>query len=125
MEIIDAHVHFWDRSKPYNGWLDSSSNDFLGEIVPISHSYLPGDYLADINDFTVRKAIHIEAASPMYAAQEVEWLVGLTKLEPLLQGVVAGIELASEQVTNQLSCYSEEPLVKGVRDIIARGAASI
>lgn len=122
MEIIDTHVHFWDRAKPFNAWLDSPS-DFCGDCDAINHSYLPSHYRQDTQG-KVAKAIHVEAATPSYARQEVEWFLQLAKTEPLLQGMLAGVQLASDEAPALLDFYASEPLVKGVREIFITSPGS-
>ncbi|PIQ44297.1 MAG: amidohydrolase [Gammaproteobacteria bacterium CG11_big_fil_rev_8_21_14_0_20_46_22] len=118
MKIIDAHCHFWDVSLGLNPWLARGESELLGDLAPLNQTYLPCDYLSDVKLFTIEQAVHVEAASACYAKDEVQWLDRLSKSNPLIAAVVAGVDLLSPTFESLLSFYSVSPLVKGVRQIL-------
>ena len=120
-DFFDPHCHIWDLSLGYHQWLKNTNSQLLGNLAPIAKNYLAQNYLADTNsrhDFTVKKFIHIEAASCQYSKQEVLWLVEQAKVTPALAGIIAGVSLIDPDLETLLRFYQKESLVLGVRQMI-------
>ena len=112
MEVIDAHVHFWDPSVLNYAWLD--------EVPDIDRAFLPDDYERASAGVDVTGLVFVEAdCHPDQALAEVGWISNLAASEARLKGIVAAapMEVGSE-VEAHLQSLSEYPLVKGVRRLI-------
>ena len=111
--IVDTHVHFWDPEHLRYPWTEKS------ELL--NRAYLPSDYTAAVAPVEVERIVFVQAAClPSQAMQEVEWVTGLAKEDPRLQGIVADAPLEQgENVVPTLEKLADNPLVKGVRRMLA------
>jgi len=107
--VVDTHVHFWDTARLRYPWLDGS------ELL--NRPYLPADYAAAIAPVAVEKLVFVEAACAAGQEQaEVEWVTGLAKDEPRIQGIVANAPVEEgDGVLPALEALAANPLVKGIR----------
>jgi predicted TIM-barrel fold metal-dependent hydrolase len=111
--IVDTHVHFWDPSHLRYPWTEKSKL--------LNRAYLPSDYTAAVAPVEVERIVFVQAAClPSQAMQEVEWVTGLAKEDPRIQGIVADAPLEQgEGVVPALEKLAANPLVKGVRRMLA------
>lgn len=118
IKIIDPHIHYWDITLGYNGWLSNRESALLGQLNAINKNYLQEDYLQDSRNFNVEHIIHIEAASTKYSKDEIHWLENRYKNNSFFSGIVAGIDLLDIEIESLLEFYSAYPLIKGVRQLL-------
>lgn len=107
--IVDTHVHFWDTARLRYPWLEGSAL--------LNRPYLPRDYDEAVGPVKVGKIVFVEAAcADDQTQEEVEWVTGLAKSEPRIQGIVANAPLEQgEAVLPRLEALAANSLVKGVR----------
>lgn len=117
MEIVDAHLHFWDPARLHYPWL----RDARG----LDRAFMPSDL--DTGGIPVRQFVFVEAdRSPGQMMQEAHWAIGLAQREPRLAAVVASVALASPlDLQAQLRELTQRPLVKGVRGLFQDQEASL
>ncbi|CAN5428823.1 amidohydrolase [soil metagenome] len=120
--IVDPHMHLWDLSRHYYGWLqdDPLPHNPAGDISGIAgRSYGLDDYLADSFGWNVGKTVHIECGLPPNdQLSETDWLQSLADTRGYPQGVVAGAVLDSPGVEALLAAQAARPNVRGIRQII-------
>ena len=111
--IVDTHVHFWDPAHLRYPWTESSAL--------LNRAYLPRHYTEAIAPVDVERIVFVQAAClPDQAMQEVEWVTGLAKEDPRIEGIVADAPLEQgEGVVPVLDKLAGNPLVKGVRRMLA------
>ena len=70
----------------------------------------------------IEKVVFVEVdAHPSCSLQEVEWVEGLAKMDPRIQGIVAHAQFTENpSVEADLDALASRPLVKGVRHNIQR-----
>ncbi|GAA3826623.1 amidohydrolase family protein [Brevibacterium ammoniilyticum] len=103
-EIIDSHLHLWDRDRFDYPWMQRLPS-------------LPSVSLPEQQATTATGAIVIEAGTvPDQALAEVEWLSGLAEASPLIRGIVAAVDFTDPHLAEALDRLRARPLVVGVRD---------
>ena len=108
--IIDTHMHLWDLQKLHYPWLE-------GQGLPLEQNFLVVDYQRATQDCSVRKAVFVECGRvPEQYLEEVDWVVGLSRAEPRIQGIVAYLPIEKGQkVMPELETLVTRTLVKGIR----------
>ena len=116
MQIIDAHLHFWDLSNKMNSWVSRQENSpFLNK------NYLPDTVVGNCSENLVG-VIHIEAhdsATPTIA--EIKWLDTTMKNNPLKFRHIAfaDITLPNPEFCNIIDQIKEYSNVIGIRHILS------
>ncbi|MFT4639098.1 MAG: L-fuconolactonase [Verrucomicrobiales bacterium] len=112
MEVVDAHVHFWDPAVLDYAW--------LGDAPDIHRAYLPADYSEASAGVEVTGLVFVEAdCHSDQALSEVSWIETLAASESRLKGIVAAASMENGlAVKPHLQALQEHPLVKGVRRLI-------
>jgi predicted TIM-barrel fold metal-dependent hydrolase len=122
MRIVDPHMHLWDLSRLYYGWLqdDPLPNNPAGDVTPIAYrSYGLADYFADATGFEVAGLVHVECGQPPeHQVAETDWLQALAADGGYPQGIVAGANLDHPDAERVLAAQAERPNVRGVRQIV-------
>ena len=97
-DIIDAHHHLCDFSRPYP-WLQGPAEPFRyhGDDRPLRRNYLIEDYLADATGFALVGSVHVEngAADPL---READWIQNVRDRNGLPSVQVAKASLAEPGV---------------------------
>jgi len=119
-KIIDAHHHFWDLELNKNEWLvGNATNNYMGDIKKIRHSYLTADFLGDARKFSIAKSVHIQAGwDKNDTLGESQWLNQLYIKSGFPHAIVAYADLSDRQVEATLEKQALIPNVKGIRQII-------
>lgn len=108
-DIIDAHQHFWQLSKPFDyRWLD------LPQHAPIRRDFLPADLLPHVRAVGVSKTIFVQT---QHNLEENRWALALAQKYPMIAGIVGWVDLASEKCEEQLLECKQNPKFVGVRHI--------
>jgi L-fuconolactonase len=106
---IDAHQHFWQRSRPFNyAWLDAPA------LAPIRRDFLPEDLEPLIRASGVDRTLFIQT---QHDVEENRWALGLAERYPFLAGVVGWVDLASPACERQLLEFKDHPRFVGVRHV--------
>lgn len=117
-DIIDAHHHLCDFSRPYP-WLQGPAEPFRyhGDDRPLRRSYLIEDYLADATEYPLAGSVHIEngAADPLW---EADWIQSVHDTSGLPSVQIAKASLAEPGVQSHLERLAAIPSVRGIRDIL-------
>ncbi len=123
MNIVDPHMHLWDMAQHRYPWLDRPSDDGVnGNYRPICQSYLLPDYRSESEDFTVIKAVHVQAEiDPAEAVGETKWLQSVAD-DPASdgqpQGIVAFCDLAATDAADVLAAHGDCANLRGIRQIL-------
>ncbi|HYP15101.1 MAG TPA: amidohydrolase family protein [Bryobacteraceae bacterium] len=102
---IDSHQHFWDLERFPYPWMPPSPS-------PIRRNFLPKDLkpILDRNQFD--GCVVVQATT---VDGEAEWLIGLSKENPFILGVVAWVDLRADKVGERLDALQKYPQFRGVR----------
>lgn len=108
-EIIDAHHHFWQLSRPFDyRWLDRPP------MAPIRRDFLPPDLLPHLRKTGVSRTVLVQTQHDL---EENRWALSLAHESDFIAGVVGWVDLASPDVESQLSEFRDHPQFVGVRHI--------
>jgi L-fuconolactonase len=102
--IIDSHIHFWDVNRLDYQWMKPGT--------PLHRNFLPDDISEQTKMHGVEGYVVIEATN---TSPEIAWLLQLVGQNPLIQGVVGGIDFTAPSVRETISEYAHNPVFKGVR----------
>jgi predicted TIM-barrel fold metal-dependent hydrolase len=119
--FVDAHVHFWDLGRLRYPWLQPPfrSDGPNGSVEAIARDYLPADYRADLQDWNLAGAVHVDAgADAAQACDETEWLEAQADATGLPTAIVAFAALNDPGVEALLERQAAHPRVRGIRHII-------
>ncbi len=107
--IIDAHQHYWQRSKPFDyGWLDNP------QLSKISGDYLPQDLAPLIQQVGVQNTIFVQT---QHNLAENRWVLSLCDSHPFIIGMVGWVDLSSPECEDQLAEFIEHPKFVGLRHV--------
>jgi predicted TIM-barrel fold metal-dependent hydrolase len=119
LEIVDAHVHYWDPGRNYYPWLcDEPMVPFrYGDYLAIRRSYLPPDYFADARGHRIVKTVYVEAHwDPREPLAEVSYVTALNEQYGVPNAVVAYANIRSDDAETLLAALGAHPLVRGIRN---------
>jgi L-fuconolactonase len=108
VNVIDAHVHFWDPALLRYPWHDAEPS--------LQRAYLPEEF-GPLSDGSVDAVVFVQAdCDPTKSGREVQWVERLAGREPRIVGIVAFVDLLDELHRGAtLDRLAESPLVVGVR----------
>jgi L-fuconolactonase len=110
--IVDAHLHLWDPTLLAYPWLVDK---------PLHNKpFLPADFRKACGPVQVAKMVFLQSeCRPDQARQEAEWVTSMAREDPRIAAIVPWAPLdKGEAVRDELEFLCENPLVKGVRQII-------
>lgn len=119
--FVDAHIHLWDLERLRYPWLTPpfSADGVAGSVETIAKTYLVDEYRADLANWSLAGAVHVDAgAHPDDALAETTWLEGMADASGLPSGIVAFAPLNDPQIERLLERQAAHPRVRGVRHII-------
>lgn len=105
---IDAHQHFWNYDPVRDSWIDNS-------MGALKRDFLPSHLREHLQLHKLDGCVAIQADQN---EKETEFLLALAENNPLIKGVVGWVNLIDENVTDRLSHFSKNHLLKGVRHIL-------
>ena len=107
---VDAHQHFWQRKSAVldYSWLESRGHE------AINRDFLPQDLLPRIQSAGIERTVLVQT---QHHLAENDWSLKLADQHDFIAGVVGWVDLASEDVEEQLLRYREHPKFVGVRHI--------
>ncbi|MBI4024986.1 MAG: amidohydrolase family protein [Verrucomicrobia bacterium] len=110
--IVDTHLHLWDPQKLRYPWLDN--------VPLLNKPYLLSAYNKACGNVKVEKMVFLQCECDFAAyRQEAEWVTGLARQNPRIQGIVPWAPLEKgERARAEVAALARNPLIKGIRRII-------
>jgi L-fuconolactonase len=110
--IVDAHLHVYDPGRLDYPW--------MREVPLLQGPHLPAEFRAALGGVEVEAAVFVEVdAAPDQKLTEAEFVAGLAREDPLIAGMVVGVELDRGAATQAaLDKVTEVAGVRGVRQLI-------
>jgi predicted TIM-barrel fold metal-dependent hydrolase len=123
MNIVDPHFHLWDLAKFSYPWLSTGpSTGVFGNNAEIRKPYLLADFTSETQDFTIEKAVHVEAAiNDRQTVQETEWLQHIadnSAAQGMPNGIVGYCDLSAPNVQTMLDRHCGCRNMRGIRQIL-------
>lgn len=114
MNIVDAHHHIWRQATL--PWLQGPEVPrIFGPYAPLRRDYLAADYRADLEGTGVSASVFVQAnVAPADALDEAHWVARSAGGAPV-GAIVAGADLASPAIAQDLDALLRVPGVRGVR----------
>jgi predicted TIM-barrel fold metal-dependent hydrolase len=122
LSFTDAHVHFHDLRSPdlrYDWLAPEASEPDLGDHGAIkSLRYWADDFIGETRFHNVERVIHVQAAlGSDDPVQETRWLQRFVERLGLPHGIVAGADLAADDISDVLARHTSYANVCGIRDL--------
>jgi L-fuconolactonase len=105
---VDAHQHFWKYNPAEYEWIDDS-------MVAIRRDFLPEDLEPQLERSEFQGSIAVQARQTL---EETRWLLELADRSSKILGVVGWVDLRSPDVRSQLSEFTRNPKLVGIRHIV-------
>jgi len=105
-EIVDAHTHFYDPTRPQG--VPWPARDDKALYRPV----LPAEYEKLARPLGVVGTVVVEA-SPW--VEDNQWLLDLAAKNPFLLGVVGHLDPAADEFDKNLGRFARDPLFRGIR----------
>lgn len=105
---VDSHHHFWNYSAEQYPWIAPS-------MQILRQNYGPNELEPEITHSGIDAVISVQARQ---TTEETEWLLGIAEQNSFVVGVVGWLPLASPDIGEHLSQYSEGSLLKGIRHVV-------
>ena len=105
---VDAHQHFWKYNPAEYEWIDNS-------MVAIRRDFLPEDLEPQLERSEFQGSIAVQARQTL---EETRWLLELADRSSKTLGVVGWVDLRSPDVRSQLSEFTRNPKLVGIRHIV-------
>jgi L-fuconolactonase len=105
---IDAHQHFWQRSRGDYGWLTP-------ELGPLWRDFLPADLAPLASAACIERTIVVQAAPTL---AETRYLLALAAREPSIGGVVGWVPMLVPDAPGIIAELARDPKFKGVRPML-------
>lgn len=127
MEVVDAHVHFWDHSVPGLAWAWLEP-DFEHPRVRSLHRYDAPRYTGaelrrEAEGAGVTRVVHVQAARRIPDPErETEWLETAADVEGWPSAIVGDCPLASPEGPALIARHAASSRFRGVRDMTAAAA---
>lgn len=117
MQIVDAHVHFWQPDQLHYSWLD--------DLPVLNNPFLPEHLPKGGENWSLDGLVFVQAdCIPAQGLAEAQWVAQLADDDPRIGGIVAFAPLEhGEGVRPLLEQLRAIPLVKGIRRLIQSEAA--
>ena len=110
---LDAHQHFWHYDPVRDAWIDEG-------MQRIRRDFLPADLHPLLTAEGMDGCIAVQADQSL---EQNDFLLGLSRRNPWIRGVVGWVDLCSDQAGEQLDRYGSAPSFVGVRHVVqAEGA---
>ena len=106
--IIDSHQHFWNYNREEFDWINN-------DMTSIRRSFLPKDLKATLSGTGVEWVVSVQARQSL---EETDWLLQLASENEFIKGVVGWVPLSDKNISEILSRFKNNNLLKGVRHVI-------
>ncbi len=113
LAIIDTHQHLWDLVQFQPPWLN-------GADAKIAAKHDTADYLAETTGLNIVKAVYMEVdVAPADQVKEAEYVLALIQSgkTPTVGAVISG-RPNSDNFASYMAKFKENPLIKGVRQVL-------
>ena len=111
MKRIDAHQHFWRRSRGDYGWL----REDVPVLRPLLRDFQPVDLQPLLAAGDVTRTVLVQAADTL---AETDYLLDVAADHPVVGGVVGWVDLARADAAATLDRLARDPRFKGVRPML-------
>jgi predicted TIM-barrel fold metal-dependent hydrolase len=118
LPIIDTHQHLWDLVQFQPPWLS-------GADAKIAAKHDMSNYLAETAGLNVVKAVYMEVdVAPEDQDKEADYILSIiaAKKSPTVAAVISG-RPASDKFARYMKRHRDNPLIKGVRQVLHAGSA--
>jgi L-fuconolactonase len=105
---VDAHQHFWKYNPAEYEWVDDS-------MASIRRDFLPEDLEPELERNEFQGSIAVQARQTL---EETRWLLELADRSSKILGVVGWVDLRSPDLRCQLSEFTRNPKLLGIRHIV-------
>ena len=105
---VDAHQHFWKYNPAEYEWIDDS-------MAAIRRDFLPQDIEPELERSEFQGSIAVQARQTL---EETRWLLELADRSSKILGVVGWVDLRSPDMHSQLSEFTRNPKLVGIRHIV-------
>ena len=116
VELVDAHVHFWDPHARRHAWLDAEP--------ALRRPFGPSALDAGRHALTGMVVVQADCRDDQ-GLDEVAWFTALARDEPRIRGIVAFAPLDRDGVDAHLDALNDNDLVVGVRRLLQDDPASL
>lgn len=122
LAFVDTHVHFWERPHDTLTWAwlaEDFTHPQLGRTRYLKDMslYTANEYLTDIENSNVSKAVHIQAAiGSEDPVEETRWLQEMSDATGWPQAIVGDAHLQDPDVESVIAQHAEYPNFRGMRD---------
>jgi predicted TIM-barrel fold metal-dependent hydrolase len=120
-EFVDSHFHLQDLARHYYPWLCDADRapQLEGDLSGIRRTYLVPDYLADLSQVRLVKAVHIQNGwDPADPVGETRFLQDVADAHGIPNAIVAFADLASPRAEEVIEQHCSFPAMRGVRQIL-------
>ncbi len=120
--ICDAHHHLWNLNIVHYPWLAAKGvMRFFGDPTPIQKDYLVAGLREDIGNLPVEQSVHIEVgAIEGQHFLESQTAQAMSDKQGLANGIVAFVDLRSDDLAAKLDEFAKLPNLRGIRQIVGR-----
>lgn len=105
---IDAHQHFWKRSRGDYEWLTS-------DLAPLDRDFLPIDLAPIAARLGIAASVLVQAAA---TTAETDFLLDLAGQHPSIRAVVGWVDFESADAQAHLEQWARHPAFRGVRPML-------
>jgi L-fuconolactonase len=105
---IDAHQHFWHYNREDYGWIDDS-------MSALRRDFLPADLLPELRAAGFHRTVLVQVRQTL---EETRWMLTLAHRHPFIAGVIGWVDLAADDVGDQLESVVGDPKLVGIRHIV-------
>ena len=105
---IDTHQHYWRYSAVEFAWI-------ADDMTALRQDLLPNDVMPSMKGCDIDGVVAVQARS---CVQETEFLLELAHANAHILGVVGWVDLASQDLSDQLDAWSGQRALKGFRHIL-------
>lgn len=105
---IDSHQHFWRYNQGEYGWISE-------EMEILRKDYLPEHLQIELASAGFDGSVAVQARQSL---AETEWLLNLAEEYGFIKGVVGWIDLCSSDAEEQITQFSQNPKLVGVRHVL-------
>jgi L-fuconolactonase len=106
--IVDSHQHFWQVGSFDYPWMSS-------EVAVLYRDYLPPTLEPILLEHGVAQTVVVQASNSL---DETRWMLNLADHYPFIAGVVGWVDLAGDEVEQQLDELTSNRNFKGVRHLV-------
>jgi len=107
MMRIDSHQHFWRYEPAQYPWIRAD--------WPLRRDFLPEDLAPLLRAAKLDGCVAVQARQ---SVEETRWLLGLAAQHSFIKGVVGWVDVLGENLTEQLTCFANNPRFVGVRHVV-------